>query len=75
MRTTVDIDEDVLLAIKEIARRQGVSMSRVLSELARQALTRPAETTIRNGVPLFPRQAGAEVITLELVNQLRDEAP
>jgi hypothetical protein len=30
---------------------------------------------MRNGVPLFPRRPEAKVVTLELVNQLRDEAP
>lgn len=75
MRTTLDIDQDVLLAAKEIAKQRGVSMGRVLSELARQALTRQVDTTTRNGVPLFPRHPDAGVVTLELVNQLRDEGP
>ena len=74
MRTTLDIDDDVLFAAKELAKRKGASMGKVLSELARQALSRQAETQSRNGVPLFPRQAEAGVVTLELVNQLRDEA-
>jgi hypothetical protein len=75
MRTTVDLDEDVLLAAKEIARRRDVSIGKVLSDLARQALARPEPTTTRHGVPLFPVRPGAGVVTLELVNRLRDEAP
>jgi hypothetical protein len=75
MRTTLDIDEDVLLAAKEIAKQQGVSMGKALSKLAREALTRQATTTTRNGVPLFPQQPDAEIVTLEIVNQLRDELP
>lgn len=75
MRTTLDIDDDILLATKEIARRQGLSMGKVLSDLARQALTQETNPTIRNGVPLFPRRPGAGVVTLEFVNQLRDEVP
>lgn len=50
-------------------------MGKALSELARQALTRQASTATRNGVPLFPTQPDAGVVTLELVNQLRDETP
>ena len=73
MRTTLDIDDDVLFATKELAKRQGVSMGKALSDLVRQALSRQVETPLRNGVPLFPCQAGAGVVTLELVNQLRDE--
>jgi hypothetical protein len=50
-------------------------MSKVISDLLRQALTQPEAAPTRNGVPLFPRNPGAEVVTLELVNKLRDEAP
>jgi hypothetical protein len=75
VRTTLDLEEDVLLAAKEIARRRGLTMGKVLSDLARQALTREASGAVRNGVPLFPVQPGAGVVTLELVNQLRDENP
>lgn len=75
MRTTVDIEDDVLLATKELARQQGLSMGKVLSDLARQALTRSTTIDARNGVPLFPIKREGGVITLELVNRLRDEAP
>ncbi len=70
MRTTLDIDEDILLAAKELASRQGVSMRKALSDLARQTLTRQAEISTRNGLPLFPRQPGTGIVTLELVKQL-----
>jgi hypothetical protein len=39
MRTTLDIDDDVLLAAKERARRERTSAGAVISELARRALT------------------------------------
>lgn len=75
MRTTVDLEDDVLLATRELARQQGVSMGKVLSDLARQALARSAPGDTRTGVPLFPVSAAGGVVTLELVNRLRDEAP
>lgn len=73
MRTTIDLEEDVLLAVKEIARMKSQSIGKVLSDLARQALSRQDAGTSRNSVPLFPIQPGASVVTLELVNQLQDE--
>lgn len=73
MRTTLDIDEDILIVAKELAARQGVSMGKVLSDLARQALARQAETSTRNGLPLFPRQPGAGIVSGALVNQLLKE--
>jgi hypothetical protein len=75
MRTTVDLEEDVLLAAKEIARQRGNTVGQVLSDLARQALTRRVTVSKKHGLPLFPVQSDAGVVTPELVNRLRDETP
>lgn len=75
MRTTLDIEEDVLLAAKEIARQKRMTVGRVLSDLARKSLVRKSSVSKRNGLPLFPVQPEAGIVTLELVNQLRDELP
>lgn len=73
MRTTLDIDDDVLSAIREIARQRSSSMGKVLSELARKSLALQSETSMRNGFPLLPARQGGEIVTMELVNRLRDE--
>ena len=74
MRTTLDIDEDVLLAAKEIAVNRGTTAGRVLSDLARKALEPRRTSGVRNGVPLMPRRPkGSAKPTLEQVNRLRDE--
>ncbi|HET9901279.1 MAG TPA: ribbon-helix-helix protein, CopG family, partial [Actinomycetes bacterium] len=39
MRTTLNVDDDVLLAVQERARREKRSAGEVLSDLVRQALT------------------------------------
>lgn len=75
MRTTLDIDEDVLLAARDLARRRRSSLGRAVSDLARQGLTRSEPGGVRNGIPLFPVRPGAAIVTMELVNRLRDEAP
>jgi hypothetical protein len=75
MRTTLDLDEDVLLAAKELAAARRTTAGRVLSELARKGLAQPRKATTRNGVPLLPRRpAGAPRPTMALVNRLRDDA-
>lgn len=76
MRTTLDIDEDVLQAAKELAAARRTTAGKVLSELARSAL-RPAEAQpeVRNGVPLLPPRPAARPVTLEMVNRLRDDEP
>jgi hypothetical protein len=75
VRTTLDIDDDILQAAKELAASRASTAGKVLSDLARKAL-QPARTPrVRNGVPLLPRRpAGAPRPTMKLVNELRDEA-
>lgn len=74
MRTTLDLDEDVLQAAKEIAAARGTTAGKVVSELARKALTPARPSRVRNGVPLLPRRpAGARRPTMKLVNDVRDE--
>ena len=75
MRTTLDIDDDILLAAKDLARRRHASLGKVVSDLARTGLTRGVAADERNGIALFPAAVGAGVATLELVNRLRDDAP
>ena len=76
MRTTLDIDDDVLRAAKELATHGKTSVGRVISDLSRQALTRtphePAGNLVsRNGFWVLPKRGG--VITTELVSRLADE--
>ncbi len=75
MRTTIDIDDDVLLAAKELARAGKRTLGQVISDLARRAMTREVRVSKKHGLPLFPVLPEASVVTLELVNQLRDETP
>ena len=73
MRTTLDIDEDVLQAAKELAAVRRLTAGRVISDLARAALEPVRVERTRNGVPLLPRRpAGAPRPTMKLVNELRD---
>lgn len=74
MRTTLDLDDDVLLAAKELAALRKTTAGKVLSELARQAL-RPTEGSpaVRNGVPLLPPRPEERPVSMELVNRLRDQ--
>ncbi|MGH7814340.1 MAG: CopG family transcriptional regulator [Candidatus Binataceae bacterium] len=74
MRTTLDIEDDVLQTAKELAAQRGTTAGRIISELARSALTpRGRAPRIRNGMPILPLRKGAGLVTLEMVNRLRDE--
>jgi hypothetical protein len=75
MRTTLDIDEDVLLAAKELARREGKTAGAVLSELGRRALsgagTPPDKGRQVAGFRPFASRGG--VVTNARIDELRDE--
>ena len=73
MRTTLDIDDDVLTAAKELAAAQKTTAGQVISDLARQALTRPSEerAEYRSGFRLLPRTG--KVITSEMVERWLEE--
>ena len=75
MRTTLDIEEDILFAAKEIARQKKMTVGQVVSDLARKSLTRKSPVSHKDGLPLFPIQPNAGAVTLEIVNHLRDELP
>jgi hypothetical protein len=76
VRTTLDIDDDVLQAAKDRARHQGTSAGRVISELARAALTGFPEgksaqmPKARCGFRPFAKRGG--VVTNELIDRLRE---
>jgi hypothetical protein len=74
MRTTIDIDADVLTAAKEIASHRRTTAGRVISELARQALTTssPIEVDQREGFFVLPKRAGV-VVTGEIVKHLAED--
>ena len=84
MRTTLDIDDDILAAAKELAKTRKSTAGEVISELARKGLTTPeavpsassrgpAGSILRNGWYVLPSRGGPPVTT-ELVKRLLDEA-
>lgn len=76
MRTTLDIDDDMLAAARELATRKRSNMGAVVSELMRAALRREPETVVnRNGITVFARRGLSQPVTLDVVNRLRDELP
>ena len=79
MRTTLDIDDDLLAATKEIARKEGATAGQVVSRLLRNSMTgaallaRPGRgrRAAVAGFQPFPAKPGV-VTTNEQVNAMRD---
>ena len=75
----MNIDEDVLLAAKGLARRDGSSVGAVLSELARKGLNGGSsgdDGPEGDGFCGFrPLPKRGRPVTNELVDRLRDDGP
>jgi hypothetical protein len=74
MRTTLDIDDDVLAAAKELASGQKTTAGKIISDLVRKALTEPSSKKLRyrNGFPVAPKRSGG-MVTPELIDRLAEE--
>jgi hypothetical protein len=83
MRTTLDIDDDILQAAKELARAEKKTAGQVLSELARRGLTQApasgfgeevaAGYIMKDGWYQLPNRQGV-VVTKAMVDRLIEEA-
>jgi len=74
MRTTLQIDDDVFQAAKEIAEAEQRSIGEVLSSLARKALAPRPYATDEAGIPVFVVSENATPLTLQMVKKaLEDE--
>jgi len=78
VRTTLDIDEAVLAAIKEIARREERTAGAVATDLLRRALTAPVHHEVREPAATYgfvPFVAGPQAtpVSNDEVNRIREE--
>ncbi len=75
MRTTIDIEDDVLAATKELARLQNVSAGYIVSKLVREALAghQQGRTGKKQTAGFRPFPARGSLVTNEKINELRDQ--
>jgi len=76
MRTTLDIEEDVLFAAKDLARREKKTAGQVISDLARKGLAGTEAVTAHEpkaiyGLRPFPREG--RIVSNDLINKLRED--
>lgn len=73
MRTTLNLDPDVLRAVRHLAREQGRSLGQVLSDLARRALRPTPEPAYESDFPVFRVREDAPPLTPEMVDEALEE--
>ena len=74
MRTTLEIDDDVMDAAREMARLKNQGIGRAISDLARRGLMPDASPTVdlQEGIPVWKHGPGAVAVTSEMVRNLSE---
>ena len=73
MRTTLNLDEDVLRAAKSLAQLREKSLGKVISELARQGIHAAGALARRGELPIFNVDRRERPLTMEDVKRIEDE--
>ncbi len=81
MRTTLNIDDDVLQAAKELAAQEKTTAGKILSRFIRRGLREEggkgmrvketAASTLRNGVPVL--RSRGRIVTTEKVREIMED--
>jgi hypothetical protein len=75
MRTTLEIDDDVIQAAREMARLKNQGLGRAISDLARRGLAPESSPVIelQDGIPVWKHGPDAVAVTSEMVRNLAED--
>ena len=73
MRTTLNLDDDVLELLKDYADSRSVALGKAASDLVRRGLTAPVQTRMVNGFHTVVLSKDAPKITSEKVKELLED--
>ena len=75
MRTTINLDDDVLREIKEYAENRSVALGKAVSDLVRRGLNTPVQTELRNGLHVVVLPTGSPKVNKTQVKRLLEDEP
>jgi len=73
MRTTLNLDDDVLELLKDYAENRSVALGKAASELVRRGLEAPVQTRMVNGFHAVILPANSPQVTAEKIKQLLED--
>lgn len=73
MRTTLNLDDDVLERVKEYAQSRSLAIGKAASELVRRGLAAPVEMRLVNGFYTVVLPPHSRKVTSERVKQLLED--
>jgi hypothetical protein len=73
MRTTINLDDDVISIVKRYAESRAVGLGKALSELVRRGIAAPLPTRTVNGLLVFDPPGDSPRVTTRMVRELETE--
>lgn len=73
MKMTLEIDDDIVAAAKDVAARNEKTIDQVVSEFARRGQHLQPVIAYKNGIPVILSGPGSKPVTVELVRELMEE--
>lgn len=73
MRTTLNLDDDVLVMVRQYSEARSLALGKAASELVRKGFSSSTPTRLVNGVVVFDVPPDSPRITTERVKQLESE--
>jgi hypothetical protein len=73
MRTTLNLDEDVLQVVRHYAESRSLPMGKAVGELVRRGLSAPMATRVVNGINVVVLPPDSPRVTTEQIKRLENE--
>ena len=73
MRTTLNLDDDVMEIVRRYSEARSLALGKAASELVRKGFSTPTPTRVVNGIVVFDVPPGSPRITSERVKELESE--
>jgi len=73
MRTTINLDDDVVAAVKQFAENRALGLGKAVSELVRRGINASRPTRTVNGLLVFDLPSDSPRVTSNLVRELEAE--
>ena len=73
MRTTLNLDDDVLEILKEYADSRSLALGKAASDLVRRGLAAPIQTRMENGFYTIVLPEDSPIVTSEHVRKLLED--
>lgn len=73
MRTTITLDDDIVVIVARHAKLRGVSLGKTVSDLVRRGLSAPATAVEQDGLVMFKLPGDSPKVTTADVRRIEAE--